>query len=447
LATLAVVLVGFSTALYFLARGHLYQQSEERLEATLNTLVAAVEIGPSGVEWEPAERHLSLGPTALGDQVVWLVSDDQDQIVDGSKQPGAEAFLTEASGTLRPSQLAAKRSDWQGERWLCSQRCIQPTISPATPPSQHAHQDEGRRYPALSITVGISLEPVRATLRQLAAVLLGLAMGIWLLALFVGRLVCRRALLPLTRMAVAAREMNADDRANRLPTSATGDELEELSRAFNNLLDRLQESFQWQQRFTGDASHQLRTPLAAMLGQMEVALRRERPAQEYQRILTTVHQKAGHLRRIVEALLFLARADREARLPEVERINLSDWLTGHLQTWSEHARSKDIRLECDRAGGNYVAVQPVLLGELVNILIDNACKFSPPGTPIKVRLRQEQSHICLEVEDQGCGISETDLPHVFTPFFRSADSRQRGVEGAGLGLSIAKRLAKAFRSG
>jgi len=444
-ATLGLVLVGFSAALYFLARAHLHQQCEERLEAALNTLVAAAEIGPEGVEWEPAQRRLHIGSATFGDQVVWLVSDAQGMMVDRSKQPGVDDFLADASQTLRSGQQSSKRLSWQGERWQCSQRRIQPgDMEPTrTAPLQTAPKDEGRKYPALSITAGILLEPVRATLRILAGVLIALSLGVWLLALFVGRLVCRRALLPVTRMAVAAREMNVDDLGRRLATSATGDELEDLSRAFNNLLDRLQESFQRQQRFTGDASHQLRTPLAAMLGQVEVALRRERPAEEYQRVLTTVQQKAGHLRRIVEALLFLARSGTEASPPARERVHLHDWLPGYLSTWSEHARAKDILLECDGAASDYVDVQPALMGELLNILIDNACKFSRPETPITVRLHHEQNVVGIQVEDQGCGISAADLPHVFTPFFRSADTRQRGVEGIGLGLSIAKRLAEA----
>src|SRR5262249_51255839 len=144
----------------------------------------------------------------------------------------------------------------------------------------------------------------------------GLSLTVWLVALFVGRALCRRALVPVRRMAASAADMDAADLGRRLPAAGTRDELDELSKAFNNLLDRLQESVERQQRFTGDASHQLRTPLTAILGQLEVALRRQRPVEEYEQVLTTVRQKAEHLRRIVESLLFLARADAEARLPD-----------------------------------------------------------------------------------------------------------------------------------
>src|SRR5437868_10416144 len=143
-------------------------------------------------------------------------------------------------------------------------------------------------------------------------------------------------------MAAAARTMATVDLSQRLKHTANGDELDDLGHSFNGLLDRLQESFERQRRFTGDASHQLRTPLTAILGQLEVALRRPRTADEYRQALATVHDRAGHLRRIVESLLFLARADADARLPERERVDLADWLPEHLRTCSEHPRFGDI---------------------------------------------------------------------------------------------------------
>jgi len=150
------------------------------------------------------------------------------------------------------------------------------------------------------------------------------------------------------------------------------------------------------------------------------------------------------MRQIVESLLFLARANSEARQPERERIDLQDWLPAHLQTWSAHARAQDMVLERDAADPKPVDVQPVLLGELMNILIDNACKFSQAGTPIRLRLSRKASLVSIQVQDDGPGISDADLLHIFTPFFRAQDARLRGVEGTGLGLAIAKRLAGVF---
>jgi signal transduction histidine kinase len=305
-------------------------------------------------------------------------------------------------------------------------------------------KDDGQKYSALAITAGVPVEPIRTTLRQLGGTLFGLSITIWLLAVFVGRIVSRRALRPVRQMAASACQIDANHLEQRLSEIRSNDELEDLNCAINGLLDRLQDSFERQRRFTGDASHQLRTPLTAILGQIEIALRRERPPEEYRRVLAIVQQKAEHLRRIVEMLLFLARADTEARLPEPERIDLKAWLPEFLRGWSEHERTKDIILECVKVDSCGVQVQPAWLGELLNILIDNACKYSPPGTPIKVRLRREEQAVCVEVEDKGCGIAGADFPHLFTPFFRSAETRRLGVEGFGLGLAIAKRLAGAF---
>jgi heavy metal sensor kinase len=447
LSMLAVVLVGFSTVLYLLARSHLHRQSEERLDAALNTLVAAAEVGPNGIEWEPGERSVILGPAALGDRLVWLVSDERGRVVDQSEKAGSQDFLAAAARSVGSEQRPARRLDWQGERWLFGQHRVQSGDSALT--SNKAERrgpgdGPGKRVAGLEIAVAVSLEPVRDTLRGLAGALIGLSAGVWLLALVGGRWVCRHALLPVTHMAAAARDMEVGNLNGRLPAAATGDQLADLSQSFNSLLDRLQESFERQKRFTADVSHQLRTPLTTIIGQVDVALRRERPFEEYRRVLTTVLQQSQRLRQIAESLLFLARADSEAGRPESERVDLHEWLPGHLRTWAEHARAGDIHLTSGGDGLAVVEVQPVLLGELLNVLIDNACKFSQPGSPIRIVPRREAGSVWLGVEDRGTGIDAADLPRLFTPFFRAADGRRKSVEGTGLGLSLAKRLSALF---
>jgi len=442
LTMLGLVLIGFSTVFFLLARTYVHRQTEAQLESAINTLVAAVELAPDGVEWEPTQRSLVFGPRAFGGQVVWLLADDRGEIVDRSTQPAVDNLMEGFAAAMMDSGRASAIEKWQGQDWQVVQRWVRPpeglNVKPEPP------DDLQKKYKALAVTAAVSLEPGHSVLWLIAEVLGGLSVGIWLSALVMGRAVCRRALRPVTNMALAARAMDADNLDQRLPSAATGDEIEDLSRAFNNLLDRLQESFQRQQRFTGDASHQLRTPLTAILGQIEVALRRGRPVEEYIRVLETVKHKALHLRQITESLLFLARADAEARLPELEVVNLGHWLKGQLETWAEHERAADIA--CDTADDDSVDVktQPVLLGELLNILLDNACKYSQPGTPIRILTRADKQWALLTVEDRGAGISEEDLSQISRPFFRSAESQRRGIEGMGLGLSIAKRLAEAL---
>jgi len=244
-------------------------------------------------------------------------------------------------------------------------------------------------------------------------------------------------------MAESARSIPAGEPARRLEVAATGDELEDLGRSFNGLLDRSQEALEKQRRFTGEASHQLRTPLAVMLGQVEVALRRARPPEDYRRVLGVVAEQAGRLHRVVEMLLFLARAESEAALPGVSPVAVRPWLEEHLAAWATHPRAADIRTDFP-AEDLQAAAHPPLLGQAVDALIDNAMKYSPPGSPVLVSLRADADAILLSVEDAGYGIDPEDLPRIFEPFFRSPRQRGANPGGVGLGLAIAHRVVEAM---
>ena len=270
-----------------------------------------------------------------------------------------------------------------------------------------------------------------------------ISIGLWTLAAFTGQRFGRRSLAPLSRMAEVARTMPWADRKARLPSPGTRDELEDFARSFNRLLDRLNEALERQEQFTGQASHQLRTPLAALIATIDVTRRRARTAQEHERALDRLRTDALRLWRIVEALLFLARADAEVGMPELEQIDLPVWVADHLQGWSNHDRATD--LHCPELAAQPVMVRshPALLGQLLDNLLENACKYSPVGTPIHVELSVEAVSVVLTVEDEGDGIPADDLPHVFEPFYRSHQA-QLGHAGIGLGLAVVQRIAAAL---
>jgi signal transduction histidine kinase len=224
----------------------------------------------------------------------------------------------------------------------------------------------------------------------------------------------------------------------------TRDELEDLGGAFNGLLDRLHEALDRQRRFTGDASHQLRTPLAGLLSQVDVALRRERPPEEYRRVLGVVRAKAAQLRQIVESLLFLARAEAESVLPDLEVIELGAWSAAHLREWSAHPRAPDLQLSRDGEEPLWIRAHPPLLSQLLDNLLENACKYSEPGTPIAVRVGRRPGASVLAVEDRGCGLSAEEQARVFRPFYRSPQARTRGHPGVGLGLAVAQQIVEVF---
>ena len=438
LACLAAVLVGFSTALYMLANYQLQRQLDERLESGLNTLAAAAEVGPEGVEWEPHERALSFGRRTLEGGFAWRVGDERGRRVDGSAAGDVDAALDRLGMRAGPGRQAHHRAADAGHGYRgMTLRLDRPR------PDDPADSPAPGRHEALIFGAAASTEGMRATLFRLALTLAGLSGVIWAIALVCGGRLCRVALRPVTIMAQAAHEIDGSDSSQRLPSPGSGDELDELGRSFNALLDRLAESLERQQRFAGDASHQLRTPLTAIKGQVELALRQDRPADEYRRVLGLVLARSRHLGGIVDGLMFLSRADAEAMQPALERVAIAAWLDRFLETWAS-PRLRDVVRAFPREACCLVQVHPPLLGELVGNLLDNAAKYSPPGTPIRLELGRSDGEVALSIVDAGAGVQPGDLARIFDPFFRAEADRLRGTVGTGLGLSVAARIATAF---
>jgi signal transduction histidine kinase len=446
LTALGLVLAGFCLTLYVAAHTYLYRHVDNGLESALNVLAAAAEIDSGWVEWEPQQRLLSLGTDTGSSPVQWVVTNDQGRRVDGFPREDSDTPLRNLPSGPPAEGPVFPAIDWRGQPWRLAERWVQsPRFAKSLAGTAPSHPEEIPRgkYAALLITAAWPLQPIRDTLATLGAALAGVSLGLLALAGVASRWFCRRALRPVTRMAASARQMGADS-SHRLPCADTRDELADLGTAFNALLDRLHESFERQRRFTGDASHQLRTPLTGVLGQVEVALRQERSSEEYRHALRTVRTQVLQMRGIVEALLFLARGDAEANLSALERLDLAHWLGIHLESWRGHPRKEDIRTEIPSGGPLLVEAHSTLLGQLVDNLLDNACKYSAPGAPVTLRLWRDQASVFLTIEDEGAGIAREELVHVFQPFYRSPLARRAGTAGVGLGLAVANRIAAAL---
>ncbi len=450
LIALAVVLSGFSASLYLLARNHLVRQVDERLINALDTLEASVDIEPGGLEWEPADRRMTLGVELAPSAVRWAVRDGTNALVDKS----ANAKTGEFPSGWQPESWPPARLDATAlgavTGWRLAARRLR-LDELLRQGRGHPNDEPGyeKQYQVLVLVVGLQPAPVEATLSWLAMTLMILSSILWLTAAVAGRWLCRRALAPVNRMARAATAMTAADLGQRLPAPGTGDELDELGRAFNDLLDRLNDTFvrlneayDRERRFAADASHQLRTPVTALLGQVQVALRRDRSIEEYKRFLGRAQTEGSRLRQIIDSLLLLAQPDPD-RLPP-SAIDLGAWLHDRLAAWASHPRAADLQLEQPGDGRVFVRAQPALLAQLVDNLLENACKYSEPGTPIVVRAWRERETAFLSVRDHGCGLEPGDILHVFDPFFRGEHARRVGIVGVGLGLAIAQQIANAL---
>ena len=444
LAALAVVLVAFSTALYVAARVYLHRRVGERLDAALAVLAAAAEVHPEGVEWEPQERVLPLGQEPGPERLRWMVFDPRGRRIDRSRNL-AEADLT-PDWTPRPghARLPARLVDRRGRTWRVSQRRLGPGGARSGREEPLAPGRSEVLYPALVLTVCAPLDPTEAALATLAGFLVALGAGTWGLAALLCRRLSRRALAPLSRLVASARGLDAADPGWRLDEAGTGDELDDLGRAFNDLLARLHVAYQRQRRFSSDASHQLRTPLTVLIGQLEVALRQERSGEEYRRALRSALGRAVQLGQIVEALLFLGRPDADAGLSAGEPLELDRWVVAHLAARPAASRAADIIHRAAAADPLPVRAHSPLLAQLLENLLDNAAKYGRPGTPILVETLRDDGMAVLAVEDSGPGIPPEDLPRVFEPFYRAAQARRQGAGGVGLGLAVVQRIAVAF---
>jgi signal transduction histidine kinase len=450
LIALALVLTGFSGTLYLLARNFLVRQLDERLLNAVDTLEASVDIEPGGLEWEPADRQITLGVDQGPTAVRWVVRDGRGELVDRSANVNTSRFPSAWQPASWPSHPTDATAFGVGAGWRLAGRRLR-LDDLLRQGRGHPDDEPGYevQYPSLELVVGLEPAPVEATLSWLALTLAILSAGVWLTAAATGRWLCVRALTPVNRMAMAATAMTAADLGKRLPVPGTGDELDDLGRAFNDLLDRLNgafvrlnEAYDRQRRFAGDASHQLRNPVAALLGQTQVALRRDRSADEYKRFLDRVHSEGTRLRQIIESLLLLAQP--ELAQPEDQIIDLRDWVPDHLERWRSHTRASDMRAEIRDEVVLCVRASPTLLAQLVDNLLENACKYSEPGTPIVVSAWLENGSAVLGVEDRGFGLEAEDLSHVFEPFFRGEQARRDVHAGVGLGLAVAQRIATAF---
>jgi signal transduction histidine kinase len=434
LVALALALGGFSACLYVLAGLRLRLALDQELESALDRFPD--HFGQSG-------------------RVAWAIFDEAGRRVESAAETGRPMILDGRELGPLAVDVATTIKGSDGLRWRVLARRIpggrhrggppddRDGEHRARPPGREARKGgpPGRDRQPFVLAAWASLEPVEAEIRTLAVVLPLISLGLWALGAAVGRHFGRRALAPLTAMAQSARAMPFDD--CRLPSPGTRDELDDFAHSFNGLLDRLHVALERQRQFTGQASHQLRTPLAALIAAIEVARRRPRTVMEHERILDGLHDDAGRLWRIVEALLFLARADAEAALPDLERLDLSSWAADHLHNWSNHERAADLHFDWPGVDPLWSQVHRPLLGQLLDNLIENAFKYSSPGTPVTVRAWCEPGSVALAVEDRGCGIPADEIPRVFEPFYRAQSAHRLGRAGAGLGLVVARRIAAA----
>ena len=286
-------------------------------------------------------------------------------------------------------------------------------------------------------------EEGKKTLRQLQAILFLSFMGGVIFALASGYFFSRGLLRPVKKIADEANEISAHNFTRRIETGTTKDEWYHLSQTLNRLMDRLQESFELQRRFISNASHELSTPLTSISSQLEVSLQRERPAEEYRKVMQSIYQDVQHMSKLTQTLLEFAKASGSPGGLEIELIRLDEVLLrlpGVITKLSSSYRVllhfKEVPAEEEQllVFGN----EELLFSAVKNIVL-NACKYSIDHQAL-VELSVFPQKLVVRIEDKGIGIPREELDNIFQPFYRVDESRT--TSGFGLGLSLASRIIK-----
>jgi signal transduction histidine kinase len=416
--TLAVALGAVAFALVLVFRTAMERQQDDELAARAAQVVSALQVEDSGLALHGQSGDESL---VVGGEFVGLY-DASGKLVDSSAAPPqAAAAIGSFAATTATRSWTTLTSGAERLRVLAV---------PLT--------DGTRRVGTVAIVRSIA--PIEAAQRQLLGILgltLPLAVAI---AAIGGYVLAYRALRPVEQLRLAAEDYGAKDLSRRLaPREMRNDELGRLARTLDAMLDRVAAAVEQQRRFTGDASHELRTPIATVLADASLSLERSRSADDYRATIARIESEAARMARIVEGLLVLARADVRAAPTTSEAVDVGVMLGTSVGRVTPRAAERGVRIETRVAPGIILADRDAGLERVFDNLLDNALRYAPAGSAIEIEAAISGPMARVAVVDHGPGVPSGERTRVFERFHRSPGA---AGPGAGLGLSIARSIVE-----
>jgi len=293
--------------------------------------------------------------------------------------------------------------------------------------------------PIGQLTIAVSQQESFAILDNLIWVLVISFPLVLIIQFIASSLAASKAIEPVNKLIHTASLIDSANIGTRLDLPEHKDELYDLARTINALLNRIEVSMMQQKQFTSDASHEIRTPLAAIRGTLEVLIRRKREPELYEEKITGIISQVDRLDNLLEKLLQLARIESGAVLIRKDEVQLSQIVSAWYDKWLQMADGKRITLNIDIPVETVVTGDKLYLELILDNLLNNAIKYGKENG--NVTLKWDNVSKILSVTDDGIGITPENLPHIFDRFYRADESRSSVVKGNGLGLSIVKKLA------
>jgi heavy metal sensor kinase len=297
----------------------------------------------------------------------------------------------------------------------------------------------------LRLVVGLNYDAVTTDLNRLRNVFLVTLPLALVLVGGGGWLVAGRALRPLRRIKRMAEQVTARGLDQRIPVAAEDPEISGLVQVLNGMMDRLEASFNQATRFSADASHELKTPLAIMQGELENALQAAKAGSSEQQVFSNLLEETQRIKTITRGLLLLAQADAGRLKVVLEEVDLSAALEGMIEDARILAADAKLRFELKIQPGLWVKADRTLLQMAIRNLLGNAVKYNEPGGSVGVTLAADDGQAWLTLCNTGAGIPPADQPRIFDRFYRVMQSDSRSTEGLGLGLSLAREIMHAHQ--
>jgi signal transduction histidine kinase len=411
---MAVVLAASGLFVYLRLETHLTESLDQQLELRAQDLAALVRQPRASLAGNSGGRYIERGESFA------QLLDARGRVLDATRPLGAARLLT--PGELRRAlgvEIYLERA----------------TVPGLDEPARLLASPVGRRV----LVVGATEQNNAETLASLRNELLVAGPIALVLASLIGYLLAGLSLRQVERMRRRAAQIGTGTPGERLPVPQTHDEIERLGNTLNEMLARLEQALERERAFVADAGHELRTPLALLRTELELALRHGETVEELREAVGRSAEETDRLAQLAESLLLIARTDRGGFPLRVELLDVTELLGSVANRFAWRANEAGRPVSVEAPAGLRIAGDRVRLEQALGNLADNALRHGDGR--VRLSAAASDGHLELHVADEGAGFSEAFLPHAFERFARSDDGRTRG--GVGLGLSIVAAIARA----
>jgi heavy metal sensor kinase len=427
-AMLALILIIFSGGVYIYFENSLMNSIDTKIKSIADVLSSSITDANSRSIFGNFERYLenTLGKRPKGKFI---------QIIDPSGKIGAK--MNDMETDVVPVPFSTFQRGSKGE-------IVYETVVNANSRTRIVTIPIIENKQVSFVQVGSSLTDFDETMKKLLIIMIisiPTSIGV---TIIMGYFMARKTLKPVDQIRRAAVKISSSNLDERIDIKGRKDELGRLAETFNAMIARLKDSFQRINQFSIDVSHELKTPLTILKGETEVVLRKDRNNEEYKNLLQSNLEEIDRMARIIDDLLLLSKADRKDMKLNIENISLRDLVANVCMSMKIFADSKEITLVVDELADVRLIGDELKLRRMLWNIMENGIKYTPKGGVVNISSYTNNGFVCVNVTDNGMGISGEDIKYIFDRFYRADRSRKR-ESGSGLGLSISKWIAEAHK--